>query len=215
MIKLLTFLKNPTYSESLYKIEWSEFFIILFAFYLLEMPLGIFIKLLINVLGLEAKQIPLPYLKRIILGLLIAPIFEESLMRLNLVLSKRNIIVFLNTCLGLAVYFLFKGRNFKVILFIIILVVFLIILIYFTQCKSFVIRNYRFVFYSTAILFGLLHIFNFNGITLSNIVWTPLLVIPQIIMGLLLGYFRVTYGFIYAVICHSLINTPILFSFIK
>jgi hypothetical protein len=215
MIKLYNYLKNPSYTESFNKIEWPEFFILLFAFYLIELPLGISIKLLINVLGVEAKQIPLPYLKRITLGLLIAPIFEELLMRLNLVFSKRNLIIFLNTCFGLAIFFFFKGSNFKLILFIIFLIVFLIILINFANCKSFIIRNYRFFFYFTAILFGLLHIFNFNGITLSNIIWTPLIVIPQIIMGFLLGYFRITYGFIYAVICHSLINLPILFSFMS
>lgn len=213
MIKLFTFIKNPSYTESFNKIEWPEFFILLLAFYIIELPLGIFFKLLINVLGVEAIQIPLPYLKRIVLGLMIAPIFEELLMRLNLVFNKRNLIVFLITCFGLAIYFFFKGRNLKLILFVVILLVFLIILINFTHCKLFIIRNYRFFFYFTAILFGLLHIFNFNGITLSNIVWTPLIVIPQIIMGFLLGYFRVTYGFIYAVICHSLINLPILFSF--
>lgn len=179
------------------------------------MPLGISIKLLINVLGVEANQIPLPYLKRIILGLFIAPIFEELLFRLNLVINKKNLIGFLITCLFLAIFFFFKGSNLKLILFISILLIFLIILIYFTQYKLIIISNYRFIFYSTAILFGLLHIFNYSGITTSNIVWTPLLVIPQIIMGLLLGYLRVTYGFIYAVICHSLINIPILFSFMK
>jgi len=213
MIRLFTFLRNPSYTESFNKIEWSEFFLLLFVFYLLEMPLGISIKLLINALGLEAKQIPFPYLKKIILGLLIAPIFEELLMRLNLVFSKRNLIVFLITCLGLAIFFFLKGSNFKLILFINIFLAFLIILIFYDQCKSFIVRNYRFFFYTIAIMFGLFHIFNFNGITLSNFACTPIIVIPQIFMGFLLGYFRVTYGFIYAVFCHSLLNLPILFSF--
>lgn len=215
MVKFFTFIKNPSYTESFNKIEWSEFFILLLAFYMIEFPLSIFFKILIKILGVEAIQIPLPYLKRIILGLIIAPIVEELLMRLNLVFNKRNIIVFLITCFGLAIYFFYIGRNLKLILFFVILFIFLIILINFAHCKLFFIRSYKFIFYFTAILFGLIHIFNFNGITLSNIYWTPLIVVPQIIMGFLLGYFRVTYGFIYAVICHSLINVPILFSFMK
>jgi hypothetical protein len=171
MIKLFTFIKNPSYTESFNKIEWSEFFILLLAFYIIELPLGIFFKILIHILGVQAIQIPLPYLKRIVLGLIMAPIFEELLMRLNLVFNKTNLIVFLLTCLGLAIYFFFIGSNLKLTLFIVIVLVFLTILINFAHCKLFIIKNYRFIFYFTAILFGLVHIFNFNGITLSKSYW--------------------------------------------
>jgi membrane protease YdiL (CAAX protease family) len=213
MIKLFTFLRKPNCPESFSRIEWSDFFTLLLIFYLIEMPLGITIKLLINVLGLELKQIPFPYLKKILFALVIAPFFEEILVRINLVFSKRNLLIFLITCFGLAIYFFLKGRDLKLILFILMFLIFIIILINYNYCKLFFIRNFSFFFYFTAILFGLIHIFNFNGISEANFIWTPIIVIPQIIMGFLLGYVRVVYGFIYAVLFHSCINLPILFTF--
>jgi membrane protease YdiL (CAAX protease family) len=215
MENFIDFTKKLKYKESFITIVWSDFFILLGALYLIEIPLGVIIKVLIKILGLEVKQIPLPYLKKIILGLVIAPFFEELLMRLYLVFTKKNLIVLLFSCFGFALFFFLKGNDLRFILFIILFLLVGIILIKFIWSKSFIIKYFKYFFYSTAILFGIFHIFNFNGITMMNFFWTPILVLPQIIMGFLFGYIRVTYGLFYSILIHSMVNLPILFTFMN
>ena len=144
-----------------------------------------------------------------------APILEELISRLLLVFTKRNLIIFLCSCVILSMVFFIRESSIKFYLFVFISLLFSIILVFFTSCHLFFIKNFKIIFYLSAILFGLVHIFNFNGINISNVVLTPLIIIPQVVMGFLFGYLRVTYGFIYAVICHAFINFPILFSFIN
>lgn len=213
MKKFLHFLKKPIYNESFVRIEWSDFFILLGVLFLLEMPLGVMIKIIIKVSGLEAKHLPSPYLKRIILGLIIGPFFEELLMRLYLVFTKRNILLLIVTCFGLALYFFFQEQGIKVVIFIVMFFIFFLVILNFSKCRFFFIKYYMHFFYFTAAVFGLLHISNFTGITFMNFMLTPIIIIPQIIMGLFFGYIRVTYGFFYSTVFHSLVNIPILLSF--
>ena len=94
MTRLLTFIKNPYYTGSFIKIDWSQLFLLLFAFYLLEVPFAFLMRLLIYLLRVEAQQIPLPYIKSVIAGIIIVPVYEELMMRLNLVFTRKNIIIF-------------------------------------------------------------------------------------------------------------------------
>jgi len=66
---------------------------------------------------------------------------------------------------------------------------------YFAQCC-----------YLSALLFGVIHIQNYSG--LSGLIWlTPLLVLPQTIIGFVITYLRVRMGFKWAVLAHSLYNS--------
>jgi len=66
-------------------------------------------------------------------------------------------------------------------------------------------RYYIFVFYMSALLFGLVHITNFNNFKES---WylIPLFVLPQIFVGLFLGYIRAKLGLLWAFLGHMLHN---------
>lgn len=66
-------------------------------------------------------------------------------------------------------------------------------------------RLYPGVFYGSAVLFALLHSLNYTR--LSEI-WflAPLLVLPQLILAVGLGYVRVRLGFVWAVLMHVLHN---------
>lgn len=59
------------------------------------------------------------------------------------------------------------------------------------------------VFYGFAILFGVVHITNYD-----MAVWyfLPLVVMPQVIIGFLLGFVRLRYGYIWAVLLHAFHN---------
>ena len=51
-----------------------------------------------------------------------------------------------------------------------------------------------------------MHMVNFDGFKLWMFILAPIIVIPQLIMGLLLSYLRMNNGFIYAVCLHIFIN---------
>jgi Type II CAAX prenyl endopeptidase Rce1-like len=70
-------------------------------------------------------------------------------------------------------------------------------------------HKYRWVFYGSALLFGLLHISNYQ-LSWTVALLTPILVLPQVSGGILLSYIRVTYGFWRGVIGHFLYNLLLL-----
>ena len=63
--------------------------------------------------------------------------------------------------------------------------------------------------YVSIIGFGLIHIFNFEAY--ENALWmAPLLILPQLVTGLFLGFVRVRMGFMYGVLFHALFNAILL-----
>ena len=75
---------------------------------------------------------------------------------------------------------------------------------------TFISQTFPFIFYATALAFALVHIGNFNT---STVAWymTPLLVLPQFILALYLGYIRMRKNIWSSIYVHSLNNSiPIL-----
>ncbi|MGJ5640987.1 CPBP family intramembrane glutamic endopeptidase [Formosa sp. S-31] len=64
---------------------------------------------------------------------------------------------------------------------------------------------FRFIFYGFAILFGVIHITNFE-ITKNVLLLAPVLVAPQILIGFFLGVIRMQYGLIHSILFHALYN---------
>lgn len=60
-------------------------------------------------------------------------------------------------------------------------------------------------FHSSALLFGFIHITNYE-INTNILLFSPILVAPQIALGFYLGYIRVKFGFIYSVLLHATYN---------
>lgn len=56
-------------------------------------------------------------------------------------------------------------------------------------------KFFKYLFYGQAILFGMAHMSNFNFAEMENVYIVPLLVIPQLTLGFILGYSRIKYGF--------------------
>lgn len=65
--------------------------------------------------------------------------------------------------------------------------------------------NFKWIFYTSAVLFALVHITNFESSTTVYLL-TPLLVLPQLILGLLLGYIRVRLGLHWSMLLHACYN---------
>jgi len=85
----------------------------------------------------------------------------------------------------------------------------ILLLFKYDQCKAYLKntwhRHYGWVYYSIAILFGIVHIFNYTDFNYGSaaILLVPILVGPQIIGGLLIGYMRVRFGFFWGFGLHA------------
>lgn len=73
-------------------------------------------------------------------------------------------------------------------------------------------RRFPLVFWTSAVLFGLLHTFNWelDGLGVAAVVVVPLLVLPQAGLGLVLGAARVRLGLGGAILLHAAYNGTIL-----
>jgi len=71
--------------------------------------------------------------------------------------------------------------------------------------KRFWFKQYRYIFYFSAIFFGFVHIFNYDY-SIKMFLLIPLLTAPQIVMGVFLGYMRVRFGIFQSIILHTLHN---------
>lgn len=66
--------------------------------------------------------------------------------------------------------------------------------------------NFGWVFYTSALLFGLMHIFNVRDLSPTVVSLAPIITFQQTVLGLFNGYVRVRYGFGQAVVQHALFN---------
>lgn len=66
-------------------------------------------------------------------------------------------------------------------------------------------KYYSFIFYFSAILFGFFHIINYS-ITINVILLAPFLVLPQILIGLFLGFLRVRFNLFMGILFHIFHN---------
>jgi membrane protease YdiL (CAAX protease family) len=71
-------------------------------------------------------------------------------------------------------------------------------------------KNTRILLFISAVLFGYVHIFNYN-ITLNLILFSPFILLPFIVGGLIIGYIRIRMGFFWGLTYHVTNNLiPIL-----
>ncbi|NVK52616.1 MAG: CPBP family intramembrane metalloprotease [Flavobacteriaceae bacterium] len=66
-------------------------------------------------------------------------------------------------------------------------------------------KTFTIVFYSAALLFGYMHIFNYE-INTNILLFSPILIAPQIIIGLYLGFIRIRFGLLWSIALHALYN---------
>ncbi len=67
-------------------------------------------------------------------------------------------------------------------------------------------RNIRWIVYGFVLVFGLMHVSNFGTVTPLALLFSPLLCLPQLISGFVLSYFRLRFGFQWALFYHFLWN---------
>jgi len=136
----------------------------------------------------------------------LAPIAEEIIFRLPL----RPAVLSISIPASIAIIYLLGFFNAGSAIISVVLFSLLGLNIYFAarRLKSSLInqlyvRFSRLIFYLLAILFGAIHISNYD-----SRVWIlmPLLVLPQCVLGLLLGFVRIQYGLGWAMLIHAFHN---------
>ena len=66
-------------------------------------------------------------------------------------------------------------------------------------------RSFKIAFYFFALIFGFVHLSNFE-LTTNVLLLSPILVLPQIILGGYLGYIRVRFGLQWSMLLHGTYN---------
>lgn len=74
------------------------------------------------------------------------------------------------------------------------------------KARPFWNKNFRFFFYLSAVLFGLMHLANYSNTNMLFYMLAPLIILPQFIGGISLGYVRLRLGFFWGVLQHGLYN---------
>ncbi len=149
--------------------------------------------------------------EKVLKVIILAPVIEEILFRLLLRFNHNTVRIFFAVTISYCIYLIFHGKY--TILMVLsgfqILLLASIWLRSIDQIKSFVENYFTTIFYISVLLFGLIHISNFE---FSSASWfyLPLLVIPQLIAGTMLGHIRISYSFMHGIAFHMLINLTVL-----
>lgn len=162
--------------------------------------------------------------KSFVFLVILGPFYEELSFRLFLNPKKLSIIVglfffftfLLQVLLSLQILFVPDSYIFSLILssplfYLILLIVLSIsfLIIYFvipaTSIEIFFKDNLKLLVYSSAILFAAMHIQNYTNV--GSLWWTtPLLVLPQLLVGFVLPFVRLRFGFWWSMFAHGLYN---------
>lgn len=210
MDQFIRFIHKPTFNGEFKKPSVGDILLPLLGYFLLVIPIGVILFIITTQLGISPKILQLSYPERLVYGILLTPLIEEIYFRLIYVFSKRNLYIVLFTTLCLIIVFILKSETHKIYLFLSIFLLISILLVFYKKCNSGFNYHFKFFFYAFAALFAILHLFNFSGYEPTKIILVILFVIPQFILGIILGYLRLTFGFLYAVLFHSLVNLSLL-----
>nr|WP_315417734.1 CPBP family glutamic-type intramembrane protease [uncultured Pedobacter sp.] len=137
------------------------------------------------------------------------PVLEEFLFRWHL-RKKYLSIYFACFTLGLISNYFIKSIFLTWPVYIFFLFVALIVHGYFKRLDIrkrlvFQQKSFGYLFYYAAIIFGLTHLGNIKGLTLSDPTFI-LFVISQIFTGISLGFIRIKYGLGYSMLLHGFFN---------
>jgi hypothetical protein len=192
------FLRFPNQPEQFYPMSLVDFLKLMLITLLVIAPYSV----LIYVLGLfEMQNEVMDLLEEnltvfLITAIIFAPIIEEPIFRLHLDLTKKSIL----WSLGVSIFLVFD--------FWIAVAALWIYLIWLLICVS--MNNppsLKLVVYSSAILFGLVHLSNFTSLDYTTQFYLiPLLIGGQVFLGLMISFIRLRYGMKWAMIYHGVYN---------
>jgi hypothetical protein len=193
----LRFVRRPELDATSLPFKWSQFIGLLLSCFVIIVPYALILEYLDLELDHKLEEM-LKNHKLLLVGMAVvaAPILEETVFRYHLSLSKSTVLV------SLLVSLLLIGEYRWINGLISGYLVFILVMLQFNQKVSFTA-----VYYSSALLFALIHMSNFSNFDFKSLFYlVPVLVFVQFLLGLIMGYLRVAYGFWYAVLFHALYN---------
>jgi len=214
MFEFIDYIKNPTVISR--SVSNRVNIIILFVLYIFgALFLAMIASVICKIFSIEHSMHTLS-LRLMLIAIFVAPIYEEFLFRLLLRPSTKNYILFVATVFILTIISFLYGT---IIFFSILLGVLLLSLVmYFMgdRSRNYIFNkiNFKYSFYFSTLFFGLMHLSNFTGNAYIISLFAILLVGPQILLGLILGYIRMRFGLIFSIIFHAVVNLSVLFSLI-
>jgi len=158
----------------------------------------------------------------ILLTLFLVPLHEEIMFRLPLtIFNIRYIIISFSFLLSFMVFTVFSKHLYyndlfphliwDYIYYIIFTFIFIIILFKLKRFLSIISgfwgKHFILIFYMYSILFMLVH-FDYTIFFEYGMLIEILRLLPKFMIGFFLGFIRINFGFIYALIFHIVINTP-------
>jgi hypothetical protein len=209
-----SFLRNPVSFPEYSRPELSQF-LKLFFFYLISIiPLALLAYFICSVFGVVHQKIEFGFLLKFFLIFLLAPIYEEIFFRSLLKFNWFTITIFLiNLSLFLGFSIIKEKANIFIFVSICLLVTVALLTLFSVQSISnFISARFKYFFFLTSIVFGILHGINFTGSLWVIIPFSFILGGPQIVLGLILGYIRIKYGLIYCILFHMMVNFSVLLS---
>lgn len=189
----------------------KELISIFFFSIFIDVIIMIILKIFIGHLENRNSMLSSMYLpKALLISVITFPLIEELMFRLWLKKGKYNHYISIITCLAsITLVIIRKGLVENIYFVSTISLIALIIAIH-----KFIAQEKKYYFklslYFSALIFGFMHIYNFTDIQSIEIYKLPFLVAPQILLGLIAGYIRLTRGFKYGVLFHALNNFTIL-----
>jgi hypothetical protein len=147
--------------------------------------------------------------------ILIAPIVEELSFRSLLKPSKVNYTLSIGFMFYVGVSYFFGSfyiidENFIVKVGGVFIVMGVMVAFFekrnWVKINSFGEKNFVLIFYVVSILFGYLHLLNFGDVSLDKMLFSPVIVFPFVVMGVVLGYVRIILGLKWAITLHVLFN---------
>jgi len=206
----LKFLRSPDLEAPSGSFTPRESLIQILRLYSLEYTTVISVLFLLDVLNAPSGEqienyFETPAISLFISAIVLAPLIEETIFRLPLRPFILNITVFSSLIVYLVSLWT-QPYNFiqnGVLLILLNVIVG-------SRCSNtkmlqrFYRRYSRFIFYSFTLLFGALHIMNYEPESWKLL---PLLVFSQTLGGLLLGFVRIHYGFGWAIFLHAFHNS--------
>jgi len=136
------------------------------------------------------------------------PFMEEIVFRLPLVYSSTNVALSLATLTALIAHKIIGGFMPIIIFLGLFFIIFKCAQFYNKLLLTFWHRYYSIVFYFLSLSFGFAHITNYTYTVTSQFFIAPILVFPQIALGLVLSFSRIYYrrGFLISIVIHCFLN---------
>lgn len=211
----LSFLRRPLFDYKKDKPEAFNILLIIYAFVFMSVfVLALPLMTIIGIDDMEHSMVEaferLPKWVFFLVAVIAAPIVEELLFRLHLRYPKLGLSILVLVLFGLVAYYLILNQASNLTYGLLGFVGMFCFIFSVTnktiieKAHLFYRSNFGVVFYCTLFLFAIAHIANYGNV--ENWLTAPILVLPQALLALFLGYVRVRNSIWESIFFHALHN---------